>query len=642
MKKKSTSQSAFFNLRVLIGLFIVLAGVFLALLGFGVLPAPPASMAQAQPTLTQSVNPLLIPPGFDCAQIHALGIDKMENLRAGAIMIFCGEAQGGKPSPEAAFSQFVQSLLPSPVAPLAYGTADVDLVTGPDIFSHITQSETMVAANPDNPDQIVVAYNDSRDWGAGGQFIDISAASVSTDGGNTFTRLTAANGKSPFSNTTGDPVALYNRSTGSWHTIWIGDGLCGGGLGGFKSATPWDANSWTHYCVNSNSFDDRESGWADNNPASPFFGRMYVSWNDFDLPNADIFVRFSTNDGATWTLRQVSSGGFFRNVQATVDLATGDVYIAAMNEMNGGLTNRANRLYKSTDGGNSWALTYSGPTFAAPGRTTCPNSYFACMYPDQGGYWRHMGWGQPGARNGIVHYVYDSRRTGDPADVFYIRSTNGGSTFSAPFKLNTDTGTRAQWQPNLSVAEDGSLLAVWYDERETTSCAKGNPGVPCYRMWARKSTDEGATWLADMEFSDVVTPLPGQPDPGIIAEYAGDYDYSYHVLNQHLHPWVDGRVTINNQAQQDTFFDRDPAGAAGNITLSAASRTQQGRTKVRLTWEPADGGSMNVLRNSVVIQTTADDGQTTDNLGTHTGTFIYQVCETDSGDCSNEVTVQVP
>ena len=35
MKKKSTSQSAFFNLRFLIGLFMVLAGVFLALLGSG-------------------------------------------------------------------------------------------------------------------------------------------------------------------------------------------------------------------------------------------------------------------------------------------------------------------------------------------------------------------------------------------------------------------------------------------------------------------------------------------------------------------------------------------------------------------------------------------------------------------------------
>ena len=35
MKKKSTSQSAFFNVRVLFGLFVMLAGVFLALLSFG-------------------------------------------------------------------------------------------------------------------------------------------------------------------------------------------------------------------------------------------------------------------------------------------------------------------------------------------------------------------------------------------------------------------------------------------------------------------------------------------------------------------------------------------------------------------------------------------------------------------------------
>ena len=57
------------------------------------------------------------------------------------------------------------------------------------------------------------------------------------------------------------------------------------------------------------------------------------------------------------------------------------------------------------------------------------------------------------------------------------------------------------------------------------SCTKGNPGVPCYRMWSRESTDNGATWLADMTLSDVVTPLPGQSDPNIVTGYAGDYDY---------------------------------------------------------------------------------------------------------------------
>src|SRR6266699_5649537 len=130
MKKKSASEGGFFNLRVLLGLSVVLAGAVLALIGFGTFPAPPASMAQARPTFPQYVNPLLIPPGFDCAQIRALGIDRQENLRAGAIMIFCGEAEGGSASPAATFSQFVQKLL----APLVYGATDVDLITGAETY----------------------------------------------------------------------------------------------------------------------------------------------------------------------------------------------------------------------------------------------------------------------------------------------------------------------------------------------------------------------------------------------------------------------------------------------------------------------------------------------------------------------------
>jgi len=63
---------------------------------------------------------------------------------------------------------------------------------------------------------------------------------------------------------------------------------------------------------------------------------------------------------------------------------------------------------------------------------------------------------------------------------------------------------------------------------------------------------------------------------------------------------------------------------------------------VALTWSPADGGTINVRRNAVVIGTTDDVGEARDKLGTRTGTFIYQVCETDSGDCSNTVRVVVP
>ena len=86
-------------------------------------------------------------------------------------------------------------------------------------------------------------------------------------------------------------------------------------------------------------------------------------------------------------------------------------------------------------------------------------------------YWRHKGWGQPAAFNDVVSLVYAQHGTGaDPGDVYYIRSTDRGVTFSAPFKLNTDATTRPQWQPNLSVSPAGTLFATWYDARESASC----------------------------------------------------------------------------------------------------------------------------------------------------------------------------
>src|SRR5216684_3385781 len=121
MKTKSASQSAFFNLRLLIGLFIVLAGVFLALAGFGV-----AQAQQKNSIITNSTDPL-VPNGFDCSRIHELGIDKQENFRAGAIMIACGRTKvHGAASPIGALARSIKKLW----SPLVYGTTDVDLITG--------------------------------------------------------------------------------------------------------------------------------------------------------------------------------------------------------------------------------------------------------------------------------------------------------------------------------------------------------------------------------------------------------------------------------------------------------------------------------------------------------------------------------
>src|SRR5438094_5201906 len=208
MKKKSASRSSFSNVSVLIGVFILLAGVFLARLGLGTFSGITANSAQAQQK-HKIIDIAGLPPGFDCATIYEKGIHKQESLRAGRIMIACGEAEGGSasPSPYRAFSRLVQKL----VAPLAYGAADVDLITGTETSPHIIQSETFSTANPDNPDQICVAFNDSR--GAASNPLQFSGISCSTDGGITFTRVTTSSGQGPFPNTFGDPVVLYNKPT---------------------------------------------------------------------------------------------------------------------------------------------------------------------------------------------------------------------------------------------------------------------------------------------------------------------------------------------------------------------------------------------------------------------------------------------
>jgi hypothetical protein len=628
MKKKSSSSSAFFNLRLLIALLVGTTGVSLALFAanpFGHGATSSISKAQQKYSpFTGAVDYAALPPGFDCSKIHELGIDKMENMRAGRIMIACGAAEGGSSPNVSAFSRFLQRLL----APLSYGAADVDLITGTETFPNITQSETYSTANPDNPLQVCVAYNDSR--GRNASPINISGISCSTDGGVTFTRVTGANGQSPFAGTEGDPVLLYNKPTGTWFTIWIDTACGGGGMGGYKSTNPSDPNSWTHYCVHSGSSDDRESGVADNNPASPFFGRMYMSWNNFNISGPPISVVRSTDNGVTWggqvNLPVPSGAVFVRDVQITVDKVNGDVYVAGMDE-NGGNgctsgcgTNRRNVIYRSTDGGTTFTNTYTGPAFVGACRAS--SGYFCTMYSSPA-YWRHMSWGEPAAYNHVVSYVYAAKTGSDPGDVFYIRSTDSGATFSAPFQLNANTDpTKAQWQPNLSVSDGGTLLATWYDEapRVAASCQPSSPSTPCYQMHARKSIDNGVTWLADDTLSDVVSPLPLQPDPGIVSVYVGDYDYASAILSKNVTSWADGRVIINGASQQDAFTDREltasPTASPTPTPSATASPTPSATFTPTPTVIPCSNYFTTTTTGNTITAGTTDSGNHCDDCST--------------------------
>jgi dockerin type I repeat protein len=567
MKKKSASQSAFFNLRLLAGVFIALAAIFMALLGLGVFSV--ASTAQAQPQRHKFIidpNLGIFSPGFDCSKIHELGIDKQENMRAGAIIIACGEGIGGTAyDSETAISArsgtfnsstFSRNLIKNlPSSPLFIGSADVDVVLPDGAFPHVTQSESMEWCGANNT--CVVNYNDSRT--APNCY---SGISYSSDGGATWhasQQLCSGHGTN-----FGDPIVVFNAHLNMWFAGDLATGCGGQGVGMWTSP---DGITWTAgACAANTGSGDRESMWVDNNPASPFYGRMYVSFNDFAVGGA-LKVVYSDN-GTTWVAPVTLNAGFIRDIQVTGDLqGGGNVYVASMNEgSGGGLQNRQNVMYRSTNGGVNWASSNAGPAFEAPGRVLCTaNTYFVCMFGTDN--WRHMGWGEPAANGSVVSLDYAACGQNvscggatDHGDIYYIRSTDAGLTWGTPVKLNTDTGTAIQWQPSLAATQAGALFASWYDGREVNggadlNCTAGSSSQNCYRRWGRVSFDNGATWQPDDMVGRSLTPLPGQPDGGVQPNYQGDYDYHSSLATTIIGGWTDGRNIISGQSQQDVFVN---------------------------------------------------------------------------------------
>ncbi len=333
-----------------------------------------AICAFALPAMAQMTS-----TGIDCSQVSALHLLQQDNMRSGKTLIECGIVQGGRPE----------------------GGSDNEVPQPPNVlvsnrtcssYTTCTKSEDMVASSP-NGQTIVVNYNDNT----GGSCY--SGVSYSTDGGNTFTEIAAFPFCSGHGTNYGDPLAVYNQKLGLFFAGDLATGCGGFGIGLWSSP---DGINWTvSGCAHNGGSDDRPSMWVDNDPTSAGYGRMYVSFNNFNLGGGDLEVSYSDN-GTTWTTVQLSSG-FIRDVQITgaqlsptvnrVAVNGYDtVFVASMNEGGGGNANRQNIMWRSTNGGVSWTQITMGSPFAPPGDSVCPsNSYFYQVNP----IWRHMGWGQP-------------------------------------------------------------------------------------------------------------------------------------------------------------------------------------------------------------------------------------------------------
>jgi hypothetical protein len=486
---------------------------------------------------------------FDCSQVKALGLEKQVNIRAGLILQRCGLLAGGAPSKAsvAAFAKVGRS----PKSPNAYGGADVDVVLPDGASPRITQSGTAVWANGNT---IVAHYADSRS--SPGCY---SGLSTSIDGGASWTAaqpLCAGHGTNY-----GLTAVVFNAKYLTWHATALASGCGGQGIGAWISN---DGVAWVPFgCGHSGKEDDTYSLSVDNAPTSPFYGYMYLAYNDFTIgAEGALLVTRSIDGGATWMPPlQLSGAGFLRAASVAVSQnGDGTVIVAAMDEGGGAFNNRTNLLYRSTTGGASFTLASTGTAFYPAGRSADGSAYYVGMYSSPAGYWRHMGWGQAGVGPAnVVHYVYSmgiAPLGTDPGNVMYIRSVDNGTTWSAPLQLNTDGTARAQWGASLAVSKTGRLLVTWYDERETAACGLPGANTPCYRRWGRVSQDGGVTWLPDQTVSDVVSPLPAQPDPTVGATWVGDADRSSADGEVAFTLWVDGRTLIGGSSQQDVYFEK--------------------------------------------------------------------------------------
>ena len=478
--------------------------------------------------------------GVPCSEISAQHINMQTNVRAYLVVNGCA-ALGMKPDNGA------RTVAPavSPAPAIQVGGTDRDVISPKETAPpHDTQAGSMVAAKGNT---IVVDYTDSRDAGA-----DLSGASISTDGGNSWTRI------DPFAtghgSNYGDPLLVYNRR---FARFIAGD--LAGGCGTFGLGTWTSANGQTWAvgpCVHSGSVDDRPSIAVDNDPTSPFYGNTYVSWNDFNIGSGALVFSRSTDGGVTWSAEQIISNtaNFLRNTQLAVQPANGQVDLVGEDEGGGGLNARTNYFFRSA--GRRLDLEPPDPDGSlVPGGRATRSPATSADSTTSGGLWA----GEipvPGGPTTIVYPYYRAGGTGDTGDIYAVRSIDGGATWSAPIAIST--APHEQWF-SQAVSNGNGELAIWYYSREHTT--DGNN----YEIFLSKSHDGGATWTGAQRLSDVLIDEPVENDPSISPFFAGDYNVTTSDVNgsgpsnRFLITWTDGRNKV--------------VGPSGNYDFTAATAT---------------------------------------------------------------------
>jgi hypothetical protein len=381
-----------------------------------------------------------------------------------------------------------------------------------------TQSESCSAAFGST---IVIGYNDAGTRGSG------SALSFSHDGGNTWTEthIPTYSGGINF----GDPAIAAGPNGEFYYSTLASDQDGISSIGVTRSdngAATWLPVVNVSTAVNSRqSFQDKE--WlAVDTTNSPYRGNVYVSWTFVQAAARTILFTLSTDKGQTWSPPLTLSSPTARSQGSFIAIGpNGEIYVAWFD-----VDIQAIRVVKSTDGG----VTFGRPSFAA--RITNPvleslNGGFASVkhFPSMAVDVSDSPY------RGHVYIVFNARGHGhDASDVFLIKSTNGGRTWSAPVRINDDATDTDQWMPSVTVARNGTVAVMWYDRRNDPT---NNSLIDVYMA---TSINDGNSFSPNQRITTsnwMLVPAPRDVRFG----YHGDYNQISASDTQFICNWGDDR-----------------------------------------------------------------------------------------------------
>ncbi len=307
-------------------------------------------------------------------------------------------------------------------------------------------------------------------------------------------------------------------------------------------------------------FDDKPSVWADNNPASPYFGNVYLVWalitgvgsshSTFFCSTCPIriLVARSTDGGQTWSNAQTLSPSSdtgpngYRELPFVRTDRDGRV-VVIWEEHIGATKGQQSEVVAavSTDGGQHFGLPMAvGPTFdmnPLPG-SSFPNPNTPGMDIDQSSDTMYVAWAD-------YHPV-----AGGPGHgvVTVMKSTDHGQSWSSAGSI--DAPGRSPFHPSLAVGRQGSAPAassspgrVVVSFTALTDVSANTPpvgGAANFLPFVTASDDGGAMWSAPISPSG-----SGPSDPAAAAGF----------LNDFVSEFVGDYSSMSASPDSKTFFD---------------------------------------------------------------------------------------